>query len=314
MHEQGGATVEFDYLREKRRAVDYLSDSLGRGTLVLVLGAGASVGVGLPDWVTLVGNMAQRAGIAADALTGHNVPAEELQLLADKILREFCKNDERQFAGLVRTCLYDGVELSNRLLRSDLLTAVGALMMGSRRGSVRRVLTFNFDSIIEWYMFLHGFVPRVVLQPPELEGAEDVRIYHPHGFLPHPELKMKASDFVVLGLRATNLRLGKGGDPWFELLRHLLRTGVGLFVGMSPRSFRDRALAPLLAAVGEELKAERPTAFWVLLASERSEASADEFLADNVVPLSCCGNKEDVPPFLLEICQKAASQVTGVAI
>jgi hypothetical protein len=242
--------MAIDHLMEETRALDFLASNLSDGTLVLVLGAGTSAGVGLPNWHTLVNRLRFRADLKAVPM---NASADDLQSAADEVLREFCKGDERDFAQLVKASLYDGVTLSSQVLKNDLLIALGALMIGSRRGSVKRVLTLNFDSMLEWYLTLHGFVPRVIVKPPVIEGAEDVRIYHPHGFLPHPSLSFTSSDFVMLGLRSINLRLGTSGDQWFELMRHVLRTGICLFVGLSEQSFRDRALAPLLTAVGKEL-------------------------------------------------------------
>lgn len=294
--------MTFDYLMNRDRAVQFLADRLRDGTLVLALGAGASYGAKLPGWATLVGRLRESASLS-------KVPAEatadQLQSAADEVKTTFCKNDDAEFAKLVKQCLYDGVTFGRDLLKDDLLIAIGALMMGSRRGSVTRILTLNFDSVLEWYLTLHGFVPKVIIKPPTVEGSEDVRIYHAHGFLPHPDSDgLPESDFVILGMRSINLRLGKQGEPWFELMRHILQTGVCLFVGLSDKSFRDRALAPLLATVGDETKNTRPTGFWVL-AEHESDQLTQEFLTNNVVPLYC-GNHEEIPELLLSVCRKAA--------
>jgi hypothetical protein len=233
--------------------------------------------------------------------------ADQLQAAADEVKNGFCRGDEREFALLVTTCLYEGVTLSSDLLKNDLLIALGALMMGSRRGSVKRVLTLNFDNVLEWYLTLHGFVPKTIVQPPAMEGAEDVRIYHPHGFLPHPSLSFTPSDFVILGQHSINRRLGTQGDPWFELMRHLLRTGMCLFVGLSEESFRDRALAPLLVTVGEELQHSRPTGFW-LLRGDGSEEQRQAYLTTNIVPLYRKSHQQ-IPDLLLAICRKAAEAI-----
>src|SRR6185369_1769279 len=127
-----------------------------------------------------------------------NDSADSLQRAADEVRRKFGSDDNRGFAELVQKCLYSGVHLDDEIVRNNLLIALGALMTGSRRGSVSRVVSFNFDSVLEWYISLYGFVPRVVLQPPVDEGSEDVRIYHPHGFLPHPDQHLDGSEFVVL--------------------------------------------------------------------------------------------------------------------
>jgi hypothetical protein len=302
--------MDIDSLMNEERATRFLAEKLGQGTVTLFLGAGTSRGASLPDWPELLRRMGcdVAAGSSADVLQG----------LADDVKRDKCGGSEREFARLVKQQLYDGVSLSADLLRTDLLIALGAMLMGSRRGSVKRVMTFNFDSTLEWYVTLYGFIPRVILQPPELEGAEDVRIYHPHGFLAHPALGWRDSDFVILGLRSVNARLGTIGDPWWELMRHTLRTSVGLFVGLSFRSFQDRSIAPLLETVGKEVHNQRPTGVWLcpLESEEFSGPDKDKekdrqtraFLDSNVVPVFL-PRFDDLPRFLLGICQEAAKAI-----
>jgi hypothetical protein len=298
--------MDFDYLTEYDRAVGFLADRLREGTLVLFLGAGVSSGACLPNWSNLVESMRKEVGLPSKDLSSG---ADSLERAADEIRRRFYPDDEPGFAALVQKCLYRGTSLDDSVLGDRLLTALGALLMGSRRGSVRRIVTFNFDSVLESYIWLNGLVPQVVLQPPVDEGAEDVRIYHPHGFLPHPDLKIRGSDFVMLGSKSINLRIGVPYDPWNELLRHILSTGVGLFVGLSVDSFRDRSLAPLLTAVGVGLNARRPTGFWVLKNEGANDSEVDKELLDcKIVPLRLPGFPE-VPKLLLDICQRAARTI-----
>ena len=58
--------------------------------------------------------------------------------------------------------LYLDVNLNEEALRDPLLIALGSLMMGARRGNVKKVLTFNYDSLLEWYLSLHGLSTSVV--------------------------------------------------------------------------------------------------------------------------------------------------------
>lgn len=297
--------MEIDSLKYPERAKAFLAKSLADGTLTLFLGAGVSLGAGLPDWYTLVGRLYDEVGLSSESLENS---ADSLQRGADEVRRRF-KGSDRDFAELVQTCLYRGVELDETLLRDNLLIALAGLMMGSRRGSVKRVVTFNFDGVLEWYISLYGFVPRVILQPPVDEGAEDIRIYHPHGFLPHPKLGLEASDFVMFDQKSINVRLGEPHDEWISLLRHVLCTGVALFVGLSESSFRDRAIAPLLAKAGAQLQRRRPLGFWVLKSKEEDrELLTQEFLEYNVIALHL-SSFDEVPKLLLDICQKAGQSV-----
>jgi hypothetical protein len=305
--------MDIDHLGNRDFAINFLAEKLRKGTLVLFLGTGASSGASLPSWRTLVERIRSEKGLSNDNLKSD---ARSLEQAVGEVQRKFFHEDDRDFAELVKNCLYRGVSLDDSLLRDRLLIALGALMMGSRRGSVKRVVTFNFDSVLEWYISLYGFVPKVILQPPVDEGAEDVRIYHPHGFLPLPGLKMDGSDFVMLSQSSINLRAGKPHDEWTVSLRHTLSSGVGLFVGLSEHSFRDVALAPVLTYVGSELKKRRPprpTGFWILKSEEHGwEDLAQEFLNCNIVPLRI-SSYDEIPNLLLEVCQRAAEDISSSA-
>jgi hypothetical protein len=259
--------------------------------------------MGLPEWIDFVNGIREKVQLGPVPVSP--VPnAEELQTAADEV-REKCASDD-EYLQLLKECLYGNLhELSSAALRNDLLAALGAMLMGSKRGNIRRVVTLNFDSMIEWFLSMYGFVTRVVYSLPELEGSEDVRVYHPHGFLPHDSLNLQNSDFVILGLDSVNKRLGTPGEPWFEMTRHVLKTGVCLFLGLSYRSFLDRSLAPLLTATGESLREQRPTGIWVLK-DRIDESKKQQFLRNNVVPL-VLDTPEAIIDFLLGICRKAAS-------
>ena len=306
--------MDFDYLRNEKYAIDILAESLVNGTLVLFLGTGVSVGAGLPRWPDLIKSMREEVGLTSDNLGDSD---EALQDAADEVEIKFFSNNKKGFAELVRKCLYGDVKLDESLLSDRGLIALGALISGSRRGSVSRVVTLNFDCILEWYLSLYGFISQVVFNLPAAEGSEDVRIYHPHGFLPHSDFNAKSSNFVMLGLKSINERLSEPSDDWNALLRHVLTTGMALFIGLSERSFRDRALSSWLehaAKKNQKRCPDLPTGFWVLKL-EGKEKSAQEielieqkFLASRIVPLRQ-PNAEGISSFLLRICQKAAEQI-----
>ncbi|MGA9762004.1 MAG: SIR2 family protein [Gaiellaceae bacterium] len=296
----------YDFLTDRDEAVRYLAGSLKEGTLAVFLGAGVSAGAGLPEWPKLVERLSTRAGLLNPL--PQSASANDLQARVDLVENTIGNHDE--YVEAVCQCLYEGVHLSDGQLMDPLLIALGAMMMGSRRGSVRRVVTLNLDSLLEWYLMLCGLVPRVVKEPPTLEGAEDVRIYHPHGFLPHPDMTgYSRSKTLILGLDAVFERLGSTKNAWLELLRHLLRTSVCLFVGISFRSFRDPALAPIIQEIGNEVERLRPVGFCTLCDKEdATQENIGEILRRGVVPLTM--EKDDVAGFLLKICQTAGREIS----
>jgi hypothetical protein len=212
-----------------------------------------------------------------------------------------------ELASLAKTALYEKCDFGEERLRNPLLVALGALMNGSRRGSVRRIVTLNFDCILEWYALTYGLVPRIITDPPDLEGAEDVRIYHLHGFLGHPSVNLPDGGKLILSRRSVNKRLGDRNDPWFSLTQHLFQTSIALAVGMSYRTFEDTALAPHITVAHALRRSHEPVGFW-FLADAPPSASEDRAMLDvGIVPLRMA--KEEIPRVILKICQVAAKSL-----
>jgi len=294
------------------RAQEFLANQLYQGSLSLFLGAGVSIASGLPSWKSLIHKLIVelnrdrgRVVIKLPDLT--NASADDLQGLAGTIKEEVGSQEE--LVSLLEKVLYfpemaDGFPFE--LLKSDILISIGALFAGSKRGHVQEVVTLNYDNILEWMVSINGMVSQTIYDLPQLEGDEDVRIFHPHGFVPHPKYDLQSSDFVILDLDSVNVRLGTPGDIWFEKVRHILRSRLCLFIGLSPTSFKDRALAPLLTTVGREVEKDRPLGFWVV-SEVLTEPQKKAFLRNNMVPIYL--PISEIPKFLLRICQDAAKMI-----
>lgn len=298
--------MEFNELKFQSNAVSHLAYNLNEGTLVLFLGAGTSKGFGLPSWLELVNLLRKDVGLSDLSSTG--VTAEDLQHAADEVQDKL--KGKAELIDIIQRHLYNGLPdlTSAKIFDNHLLVSISALLMGSKRGHVTRVVTLNYDNMLEWFLSLFGFIVKTVHKLPELEGSEDVRIYHPHGFIPHPKTSSVKSDFVILGMDSANQRLGTPSEPWFEMTRHILNTGFCLFLGMSEQTLSDRAIAPLFRTSGERVKSERPLGIWVLL-NDLSSAKEAEFQRNNIVPLVIKG-VDNISEFLLEICQEAAKKIT----
>lgn len=308
---------DYSYLLPRDNAIDYLSNQLKNGSLTLFLGAGISAGIGLPEWSDLINNLFLQYYKATNKnydptsyvpeVSNHD-SADKLQDAADKILRKV--GDLNKFHDYLEIALYsDKIDYDDigTVIHHDLLLALGALMIGSKRGHVSNVVTLNFDNILEWYLSVYGYVSNVIYDLPTLEGNEDVRIFHPHGYIPNSKMDERRSDFSIIGLDSINMRLGTTGDLWFEKTRHILRAGVCLFVGMSKRTFKDRAIAPLIITVGKEVSNTRPLGFWILI-GELDDDTREEFLASNIIPIEIL-KKEEIPNFLFDICKKSVDKI-----
>lgn len=264
---------------------------------MLFLGAGASKGFGLVNWHELV-NLLRREVRLADIPPPNN--ADDLQHAADEVIDRLKSKDE--LGNLIQKCLYANIpNLTTDIFEQHLLVSISALLMGSKRGHVSRVITLNYDSMLEWFLSLFGFVVKTIDNLPALEGSEDVKIYHPHGYVPHPEYSLDRSNEIILGMMSANKRIGTPGEPWFEMIRHLLNTGLCLFIGMSSNTLSDRALAPLFSTAGETHRGTRPLGIWLLL---ESLGSSQELIyqRNNIVPLQFSTSKE-ISEFILKIAQ-----------
>jgi hypothetical protein len=283
----------------------YLAAELRAGTLGLMIGAGASISVGLPAWRRLVIRCCLSTGIDFSELRRNRSPsADQLQAVIGRVERKLGGNTA-EYRELVRRCLYRRVSLNLNVLGIPLLSALGALLSGSARGSISSVISFNFDNVLEWYLTLHGFKVNIISDLPSLIGAEDVQIYQMQGYLPHPDTSGIPADQLIFSAKSVNIKAGDRLNSWQEVFRQIFLSKVVICVGMSEASANDRVIGPVLADLEPVLRSKhRPTLFWIfghpLLPDDR------EMLFDNnVVPIELPTYKA-IPPFLLNVCQVAS--------
>lgn len=295
---------KLEHLRQSDIAINFLAKHLKEGTLMLFLGAGISKQFGLPKWDELVNDLRAEVGLAP---LMSNPPADVLQRGADDVLDKL--KSEEELINLVEKYLYSKMSKlePSTIFNNSLLIAIAGLLMGSKRGHVRRVITLNYDNLLEWVLSVFGFSVKTIYSLPELEGSEDVIIYHPHGFIPVPGLHKDKSNFIILGMDSANHRLGTLGHPWTELTRHLLKTSVCLFVGMSPESVSDRAISGLFATTGKEVSDNRPLGIWLVL-DELGESKIAEFQRNNIYPIKM-ETPLEVSEFILNICKSAGEKL-----
>lgn len=300
--------IPIDMLMKDPRACELqLSQHLMRGELCIVLGAGISHGIGLPNWPDLVKSCLERSGMT-DKATAVNADTsnEDLRRRMEDVESQ-SKGNFAAYQSIVRDSLYEkvpatvdmkyGMEL---VVNNPLLNAVGALMMGSSRGSVRDVITYNFDDLLEWYLELHGFTAQVVTSVNSLRGQPDVVVTHPHGLLSH-FTGHNDSNFLTLSQRSYDERLGDD-SPWRRYFGDVLRTKVAIFIGLSGN---DPIFGAVTTAVQKKLEGSRLLGVWLRGPSDPVES--DQYLQDrDCVPLRF-DSYEDWAPFLLGICSRAAS-------
>lgn len=195
----------FDFAAIRRNLVE---DSR-QGGMTLFLGAGVSIGSGVPSWGALVEAIwrtapRKRKAVAFDAFTPASHPLA-LQILLEEIaesLRPSSKGEvdpvragDAQLVELLRTALYQSVRSDSD---GSLAQIVGALRIDQARWPqrIRRVITMNADDLLEvraneghaaekpvvWPISRASYHPR---RDPCAHGMPPVSVYHIHGYLPH---------------------------------------------------------------------------------------------------------------------------------
>lgn len=214
----------------------------------------------------------------------------------EKFLLEFIKE--------MSSRVYDSKNEYQNLLKNELLIAIGALLMGTKRGSIAEVITYNFDDVLEWYLNLNGFVVDIVTDPLALTKNADVTIYHPHGFLPFSD-EFSPGESIVFDETSFNRRIGNTGDsPWRDRLRILLSTKKAIFIGLSGD---DPTFGPSLERVQSEVKDRDIIGYWF----RKSPSNRDQEISDKnnkILPIYV-DDYSDIPGFLLEITQMASKAV-----
>lgn len=204
---------------------DFLAAQLYLGRLSLVLGAGASFGFGLPSWDVLIDNAFKKANISKPSTKTNN------ESLSEHLLTKVCVNNEILFAELIRDALYQNYDLSFETIRkNDLLAAIGAIVMSSLRGNVSRIISYNFDEVLEIYLKYFGFIINSVASVPAWSLKSDVTIYHPHGFLPS---KDEITSRIILAQIQFDRITGRDKEIWRQIQLDILRSNTCLFIGLS---------------------------------------------------------------------------------
>ena len=298
------AFFPIDSYTDKNIATDILSKLLSKGSLCLFLGSGVSMSTPkeFPGWAELVKECAEPRGIDVIGIDD-NTPIDTLLSTMEKVKDSFDTFDE--YAMHVKGLLNKKFQLGYHHSQNMLLIAIGALVMSSKRGSINEIVTYNFDDLIEWYLFLHGYKSQVISQPPYLHEDADVQIFHPHGFLPKSSQHSQSENFIFDAF-SYDITLGNEDKPWFSICQQLLLRKLAIMVGLSGD---DPALRTLVARTNEKLQKNnevRPVAFLLNLDSVIARKGESYFTKRGIVPLGF-GSYDEIWHFLLKICRNALS-------
>jgi hypothetical protein len=277
--------------------MNHLARALNESRVAVVLGAGISKPLGLPDWPTLIERLYESRGEPKPA--SGSLPAQ-----AEYLFSKYFKDDPVEANKAVSTSLYRDFLLKYETLRLNAtMSAIGSLVMSSVRGRATSVITFNFDDLLEAFLEFHGFVVHSVGDPAHLTRTADAVVYHPHGLLPiRPNAKISSE--IVFDKKRYSQIVGDERNPWRQVIVSTLRTRLCLFIGLSGD---DDNLDSILVRV-QELHgyANTRSAFWGVRLTVGDKPVEDQQWTSRGVYVKKLSSFDDLPTFLFNVCQTAA--------
>lgn len=288
------------YWKKGQFVDEVIARQLRRGSVSLVIGAGASFGFGLPSWEELVRRMYSAKGMPWPS--GSII----LPRLSDSLRRmHFAKNDDG-FARFVRECLFSSVKAdASTVLSSKLLQALGALIASSTRGRTGHLISFNFDDLLEVYLSSMGFLSRSVTIAPYMRATVDIDVLHPHGLLPS-NMTGQCSRLVFTELDYDRV-IGKESEAWNRAMAGIMSSTTCIFIGLSGEDQRLRTLLTDVQLVHPILRSPHGHPYWGIRPTIKGEVTEVwEAWAERGVAARQLQSYDDIPSWLFGICQLAA--------
>ena len=245
--------------------IEQLRNSINGKPLSLFIGAGVSVGSGLPTWDKLVISMYYEL-LKQDKLKGWDPfpnyllaiaewhlgqKAEPLEVTARKIGLHFEKSpgSKTQYIDLLKRCIYlpfssgesvylpDSEELRNK---NNTLDAVASLC---ESGVVSDVITYNYDQLLDWVTGRND--KYIVHSSKKKRRAKGLPIYHVHGYVPSNGQGSRAEEIIFTEDQYNHL--ANGPYSWANMLQlKAMMSNTVLMIGIS---LADRNVRRLLDAV-----------------------------------------------------------------
>jgi SIR2-like protein len=287
-----------DYCNKKNDCIGLLSEHLNEGSLSLLLGAGASSGFGLPAWKDLVEDCAKQAISSFTPKVGYT--NAELKQIMDHVKKSASTN----YIDIIKKNLYRKVSFNFSIARKDLLIAITSLFIGKVRGTVRNVINYNFDSVLEWYLAFNGLKVNVTTFEDLLFSFGDIDVIHLHGFIPHSNEYGPTSKEVVFSKKEFEDRQ-VGESYWKDMMNEFFRRNVFLAIGLSPISIADD-ICPYLRELlkwHERYGIRRLSPFGFAFLTDADDDQIDTIIEAGVIP--CVIDKNDIPDAIFSISQSA---------
>lgn len=169
-------------------AVGPIAKSLQSGKLVLVLGAGVSMGFGLPDWPTLlqklmITTLEEEPDVSSVLSNLFSAVFAPSAVMAGRYLQKFYEDKEESFEEAVRKALYENLNIQSE---SALMDEIMQLCVAPGRSpALDSIITYNFDDLLEQRIArLDVDLPYKAIYTDGMHAGNRLPIYHVHGYLP----------------------------------------------------------------------------------------------------------------------------------
>jgi hypothetical protein len=262
------------------------------------------MGFGLPNWDTLI----SRAFVHARA----KFPSgRDARAAADNLFVEVCGRSFPLFNNHVRAALYETYDSSLQAMRaSDLLSAIGVILMLSRKCGRAEVISYNYDDVVETYLQYHAYDISAQDSVPEWSSGSDGVVYHPHGYLPMRDTKSPSERIVLAPIHYDEFTTNEISSRWDPILLNIMRSNTCLFIGLSGDCPNLRRLLQAAAVSHAGLKNNH--CYWGVRFT-KSDALDDEreIWEHRNVYQRTVEEWSEVPEFLFQICQTARNQIHG---
>jgi len=154
------------------------------GNLVLICGAGVSIGAGLPSWPVLLQSLLSELFSEKGTDGRQKIMAELFQESfrpSPLMVAQYLKNGlGRDFLPRLREVLY-----RNNAGRSDIIDAIIEMCRPQRsRASLHSIVTFNFDDLVERSLETSSIKYRSIFKEGQRCKSTELPVYHVHGFIP----------------------------------------------------------------------------------------------------------------------------------
>lgn len=207
-----------------------------RGKVALFVGAGVSLGCGLPDWNALIDRLMKKAFPDQTEhvlkATDHYTSISRTRLIRLKLANKFCQS--------VADALYSESYMPSK--------AVGEIV----RSGIRRIVCYNFDDILEEAYTTGGQIINTVTKGERFNNNfRGTAVFHPHGILPSNATGEELRCAQIVFSESEYNELYSNPYNWSNLIQlSLLMNYTCFFVGCSLQDPNIRRLLDTFNGLG----------------------------------------------------------------